>query len=422
MSTGIDQSSHPDDVLEEARNVDLTDPKLYAGERPERIWRTFRRAGVPIWSRGLRDHWAVTRYEQVKEVLRHSHLLSSEKGNHLGEKATDIAASAAAGGMSLLVSDGPTHAEMRRVLGAAFTPRLMRRLTDSTRELARRLVASAAAEPSVDFVEAVAAPLPAVVICDLLGVPESDRARVVGLTQVAFGGSGYRTSSAQMAAHTELFGYCAELIAAKRRRPGEDVATVLAGAEVHGRPMSRAMAVMNCHDLIAGGNETARHSSSAAALTMVTEPEFWARVRAGQADPDVATEEILRHETPVNHMMRVLVGDLHIDDVTMRAGEFVTLWVRSANRDEDVFDDPDRMLPTRRPNPHLAFGHGPHYCIAASLARIEVGAIVRALAELVGTVDLSGEPVRLESNFFRGYRSVPLALRRRSPAAHPSLI
>jgi cytochrome P450 len=421
MSIDIDEPSHADDVLEEARKVDLTDPKLYAGERPERIWRTLRRAGVPIWSRGMRDHWAVTRHDQIREVLRHSDLLSSEKGNHLGEKATDIAASAAAGGMSLLVSDGPTHAEMRRVLGAAFTPRLMRRLTDSTRELARRLVSRAVAEPCVDFVEAVAAPLPAVVICDLLGVPESDRPHVVRLTQTAFGGSGDRTSGAQMAAHTGLFSYCDELIAAKRRTPGEDVATVLAGARVHGQPMSRAMAVMNCHDLIAGGNETARHSSSAAALTMVTAAGFWAQLRDGRADPDVATEEVLRHETPVNHMMRVLVGDLHIDGVTMRAGEFVTLWVRSANRDEDVFDDPDRMVPTRWPNPHLGFGHGPHYCIAALLARIEVGAIVRALAEVVATVELGGAPVRLESNFFRGYQSVPLALGRRRPVAYPSL-
>src|SRR5438067_4593633 len=413
MPTNPDESCHPDDVLEEARTVDLTDPRLYGTERPERIWRTLRRAGVPIRSRGIRDHWAVTRHEQIKQVLRHGHLLSSEKGNHLGEKATDIVASAAAGGMSLLVSDGPGHAEMRRVLGAAFTPKLMRRLTDSTRQLARQLVSRAAAEPGVDFVAAVAAPMPAVVICDLLGVPDSDRGHVVALTQTAFGGSGYRTSGAQMAAHTELFAYCDALIAAKRRRPGDDVATVLAGARVDGRPMSRAMAVMNCHDLLAGGNETARHASSAAELTMVTEPVFWARLRGGDADPDVATEEILRRETPVNHMMRVLLDDLHVDGVTMRAGEFVTLWVRSANRDEDVFDDPDELRATRWPNPHLAFGQGPHYCIAALLARIEVGAVVRALADLVEGAELTGEPTRLEANFLRGYRSVPVSLSRR---------
>ncbi|SCF23435.1 Cytochrome P450 [Micromonospora echinospora] len=408
-----DDTTHHDDVLDEARTVDLTDPRLYATDRPERIWRTFRRAGVPVRSPGLRDHWAITRHAQIREILKHSHLLSSAKGNHLGEKATDVAAGEAAGGMSLLVSDGPVHAAMRRVLGAAFTPKLMHRLTASTEELARQLVSQAAAEPSVDFVQSVAAPLPAAVICDMLGVPASDRDHVIRLTQAAFGGSGHVTSGNQMAAHTELFVYCAELIAAKRRRPGEDVATVLATAEIDGRPMSREMAVMNCHDLIAGGNETARHTSSAAAVTMVTEPAFWRDVRGGQADMATATDELLRHETPVNHMMRVLLGDIEIAGVTMRRGEFVTFWVRSANRDEDVFDDPDEMRATRRPNPHLGFGFGAHYCIAAMLARIEVGAIVRALAEVVGHAELVAPPVRLESNFFRGYRSVRIALRHR---------
>jgi cytochrome P450 len=413
MLSRVDEPTHPDDLLAEARKVDLTDPRLYASERPERIWRTFRRAGGPVRSHGLRDHWAITRHAQIREVLRHSDRISSAKGNHLGEKPSDVVASAAAGGMSLLVSDGEAHAEMRRVLGAAFTPRLMRRVTDSTRELARRLVTEAMEQPAADFVQAVAVPLPAFVICDLLGVPEADRPEVVRLTKTAFGGSGHTTSGAQMAAHTELFSYCHRLVTEKRRTPGEDVVTALAQAQFMGRPMSRTMAVMNCHDLIAGGNETARHSSGAAALTLVTEPEFWRQLRAGEADPDVATEEILRRETPVNHIMRVLINDLTIAGVSMRAGDFVTLWLRSANRDEDVFDAPEELRAARRPNPHLGFGHGPHYCVAALLARIEVGAVVRALAGLVRTAELRAEPVRLESNFFRGYRSLSLALNHR---------
>jgi cytochrome P450 len=286
----------------------------------------------------------------------------------------------------------------------------MRRLTQSTLDLARRLVIDALERGSVDFVEAVGAPLPAVVICDLLGVPEGDRAHVVGLTQAAFGGSGHTRSDAQLVAHTELFAYCDELIASKRRTPGEDVATVLASAYMYGAPLRREIAVMNCHDLIAGGNETARHTSSAAALTLVTERPFWTELRDGRADAEVATEEMLRHETPVNHMMRVLVEDVELAGVTMRAGEYVSFWVRSANRDEDVFDQPDEMRADRKPNPHLSFGLGAHYCIAALLARIEVGAVVRALVELVRDAELTGEPTRLESNFFRGYRSVPIAL------------
>ncbi len=403
----------PDDLLDEAVRVDLTDPLLYASERPERVWTTLRRAGVPVRSHGLRDHWAVTRYEQIQEVYRNAEHLSSEKGMHLGEKPSDDRAGAAAGGMSLLVTDDPAHLEMRKAMAAAFTPKMIRRLTDRTLEIARGLVAGAIERGEVDFVQAVAAPLPAIVVCDLLGVPEEDRDRVTRLTQAAFSGSGYATSSAQVAAHAQLFAYCDQLLSRKRREPGDDVVTTLAHATMYGEPMRREIAVMNCHDLIAGGNETARHTSSSAALTMLTHPASWAALRDGSADVDTATEEILRLEAPVNHVMRVVVDDLDVAGVTMRAGEFVTLWLRSANRDEDVFADPERLDFTRRPNRHLTFGVGSHYCIAAFLARLEVGSIVRALLELVGSAELTAPPQRLESNFFRGYNTLPLRLKPR---------
>ncbi|WP_326664959.1 cytochrome P450 [Streptomyces sp. NBC_00385] len=401
------------DLLDRALQVDLTDEKLYASELPEQVWRTLRAAGKPVRSHGLRDHWAVTRYRHIEEVYRQGGRFSSEMGMHLGEKKSDTLAGPAAGGMSLLVTDAPAHGEMRRALGAAFTPGLMRKLTESTLDIARALVSKAIDESPVDFVDAVAAPLPAIVICDLLGVPESDRDHVLRLTRSAFSGSGYATSNSQLAAHAELFGYTDRLIREKRRNPGEDVATVLANATMYGKPMQREIAVMNCHDLIAGGNETTRHTSGAAALSMVTHREAWQGLREGRTDVAGATEELLRFEAPVSHVMRVLLEDTEIGGVTMRRGDYVTLWLRSANRDEDVFDRPEELRFDRNGSRHLAFGHGAHYCIAAALARIEVGAIVQALAEQVADAELAGVPRRLESNFFRGYRTVPLVLTRR---------
>lgn len=414
-SARMDQASHPDAILDEVRKVDLADPQLYAGERPEAIWRTMRATGVPLYMTGVRDHWAVTRYQQVREVLRHSHLLSSEKGQRLGEKASDSRAGEAAGGTSMLVTDDPAHAEMRRALETAFSPRQMRRLTGSTQALARRLVSEAAAQPTVDFVEAVATPLLTAVACDLLGVPESDRTLVAGLTNTAFSGSGYASAAAaaQVAAHVQLLEYCSELIARKRRSPDDDVATLLAQAQMYGRPLSRKIAVMNCHDFLLGGNASARFILTSTPMTLVNHRLFWTELRTGGVDFGDATEELLRFESPVNHVLRTLVDDLEIGGVRMRRGELVTLWLRSANRDAEVFDDPDTMLPIRRRYAHLSFGHGPHYCIAAYLARIEIGALVRALAELVADAELSGTPQRMESSFLRGYRSVPITLRRR---------
>lgn len=390
--------------------VDLSDARLYADERPEQIWKQLRAIGTPVRSGGFRDHWAVTRYQHIQEVLRNGQSFSSQKGMHLGEKPTDDKAGAAAGGMSLLVTDDPAHAEMRKAINSSFTPKLLRKLTDSTREIARRLVSAVLDKGPFDFVDEIAAPLPVIVTCELLGVPEEDREYVKELSMAAFSGSGYVTSSSQIAAHTKLFGYCHKLLAAKRRSPGNDVATVLANATMYGKPMSREIAVMNCHDLIAGGNETARHASSAAALTLVTDPDAWALLRSGEADVDVATEEILRLGCPVSHVMRVVTEDVEIGGTLMREGEYATMWLRSANRDEEIFERPDTLDFTRQPNKHLTFGLGSHYCIAAFLARLEVGAIVRALLEFAGSTELHGRPRYLESNFFRGYRSLPLAM------------
>lgn len=405
--------AQPDDILADVLRVDLADPRLYAGERPERIWATMRAAGVPLRMGGRREHWAVTRHDQVREVLRTAGALSSEKGQRLGEKPSDERAAAAAGGMSMLVTDDPSHAAMRRACESAFSPRAVRRLADDTAALARHLVADAVANGPVDFVPAVATPLLTTVACDLLGIPASDRARVATLTDTAFSGSGHsdEAATAQLSAHTELLDYCAELLAHKRRHPGDDLATLLATATVHGKPLRRSAAIMSCHDFVLGGNASARFVLTSMPMTLVRHRTFWAQVRAGEVDVDTAVEELLRVEAPVNHVLRTLTADLRVGGVVMRRGELVTLWLRSANRDADVFTDPEAMLPGRG-RAHLAFGYGVHHCIAARLARLEIGALVGALAELVTDAELDGPaPRRMESNFLRGYRSVPIDLR-----------
>jgi len=413
MTAHLIHTADPDDILDNVIKIDLADPRLYATERPERIWRTMRAAGRPIRMTGMREHWAVTRYEQVREVFRYSHRLSSQRGMRLGEKPTDTMAGDASGGLSMLVTDDPAHAQMRRALESAFSPKALRRLTDSTRALAGRLVSDAVAQPSVDFVAAVATPLLTTVACDLLGIPHGDRERIAELSQLAFSGAGYATATAQITAHVQLLDYCDELVAGKRRAPGDDLATLLAQARVDGKPMSRQAAIMNCHDFILGGNASARYILSSIPMTMITQRPFWTRLRETGGDFTVATEELLRYETPVNHVMRSLLDDLEVGGIAMRRGELVTLWLRSANRDADVFDDPDEMRLSARGHAHLSFGLGPHYCIAAYLGRLEISSLVRALVDLVEDAELAGEPRRMESSMLRGYRSVPLALHRR---------
>lgn len=413
MPAGVDTAADPDDVLDEVLKLDLADPKLYGGDRPERIWRTMRAAGRPLRLTGMRDHWAITRYRQVREVFRHSQKLSSRRGMRLGEKPTDIAASEASGGLSMIVADDPGHGQMRRALDAALSPKaMMRRLSRPIEAQARQLIAEVAGEPSVEFVAQVATPLLTTASCDLLGIPASERPRIAELTQMAFSGSGYATAAIQVNAHTQLLEYCGELLRSKLRHPADDLATILAQAQQAG-VFSREAAIMNCHDFVIGANASARYILTSVPITMLTQPDFWAGLRAGQGDLNVATEELLRYETPINHVMRTLLEDLEIGGVTMRRGEFVTLWLRSANRDPEVYAEPERMWLTPRGHAHLSFGHGPHYCIAAQLGRIEIHALTGALVELVSEVELTGEPRRIESNLLRGYQHLPMTLRPR---------
>ena len=386
-------------------SIDLADPALYTDDRPEQAWRALRQARKPVRAPG---YWLMTRYADVVEVYQNGPSFSSEKGMQLGldRSAAEVAAEAAAGKM-LIVTDDPRHAEVRRAMGAAFTPKMVRQLADRTASIARRLVTTAATGETIDFVQSVAARLPATVICDVIGVPDGERDHVATLTQTAFGAAG---DDAQVIAHAELFDYCDTLVTRKREHPADDVASALAHAVVRGEPMSHEVAVLNCHGLISGGNETTRHASSTAALTLCRSPEQWAMVRDGRVRVEDATEEVLRYASPANHVLRSAVRDQDIGGLTVRAGEYVTLWLGSANRDETVFADPDEVRFGRTPNKHLAFGLGGHFCLGAFLARLELTSLVRALAELVRMAELRGTPERLASNVLRGYTSLPLAL------------
>ncbi|HEX6351915.1 cytochrome P450 [Actinophytocola sp.] len=388
-------------------DVDLADSRLYASEEPERIWQDLRRAGGPV--RADEGYWVLTRYAHVESVFRRTAAFSSEKGMQLGADRTSAAMAAeAAAGKMLIVSDGAAHSEIRKAIGAAFTPKMIRRLTESTLAIARDLVESAATGEPVDFVAEVSAPLPATVICDLLGVPAADRAWISRVTQTAFGDP---DETEQVVAHAELFDYCDRLVRMKRDEPDDDVATALATATLGGQPMSQEVAVLNCHGLISGGNETTRHAGSFAALSTLTWPEQWELLRAGEVAVDHAAEEILRLSSPANHVMRMAVLDHEIGGETIRAGELVTLWLGSANRDEEVFEEPDSLRFARRPNRHLTFGLGVHFCLGAFLARLEVRSLISALAGF--SVELVGEPDRLVSNVLRGYSRVPVILTRR---------
>lgn len=411
----------------------LADPATYVSGPP---WREFarRRTEAPVaWVRepALRrrsgragdgpagevlhrgdGYWAVTRYASVVRASRDPALFSSAtRGPFLADPKTrgDLQRTR----QLLSGMDPPGHTRLRRVLTAAFTPRTVRALQDSIDAHAARIVAAAAGRGEVDAVRDLAAELPLVVLADLLGMPPQDRNlmfswsnHLVGFDDPEFGGGDVRTFKRAMA---DAFGYAADAAAARRRDPGDDLTSVLATAEVDGRPLTEPELCGLWLLLVVAGNETTRHLVSGALELAADDPA----VRGALADPDrvpVAVEELLRWITPIMQFRRTATADTELDGQPIRAGDKVVLYYASANRDEAVFADADRLRLDRAPNPHLAFGVGPHFCLGAHLARAEAVALLRALRPHLPHLRRAGPTQRLASNFMNGIKSLPVRL------------
>jgi cytochrome P450 len=406
----------------------LADPATYASGPP---WAEFarRRAHAPVaWVEepALRRHaenggglvhrgdgfWAVTRYAAVVEASRRPDLYSSaQRGAFLADPKSrgDLERT-----RQLLVSmDPPEHAKLRRAVTAAFTPKTVRSLRDGIEAHADAIVARVVARGEVDAVADLAAELPLLVLADLLGMPPADRHlmftwsnHLVGFDDPQFGGGDVTMFKRTLA---DAFAYAAAAAADRRRSPGQDLMSALVAGEVDGHRLSDQQLCSLWLLLVVAGNETTRHLISGALELAADDPE----VRAALADPDrvpAAVEELLRWLTPIMQFRRTATRDTELAGQPIRAGDKVVLYYLSANRDEDVFPDADRLRLGREPNPHVAFGVGPHFCLGAHLARAETAALLRALRPHLPDLRRAGPTDRLASNFMNGIKSLPVRL------------
>ncbi|MFJ8644678.1 cytochrome P450 [Streptomyces sp. NPDC093546] len=401
--------------------VDLLDPRVHAEEDLRGVWRELRRREPVRWqpvdpARGaaVPGFWVVTRHADVTRALRDARTFSSEGGNML---ATLLQGYDRGAGKMLVVTDGERHAALRRLLSGGFGPRQLGPVTESiaraTRELLAEAVARSGAGESVDFVAEVAAQVPLRAICELLGVPAADRARVLDLTNAAMLGDESAAASVEARiAQSEIMRYYLRLAAERREAPGSDIISLLVTSTVDGRPLTEEETLLNCYNLIIGGDETARLSMAGGLQALAAHPGQWARLRADASLVEPAAEEILRWTTPVAHVGRRASVDTELGDGTrIAAGDAVTLWCASANFDEEAFDDPDRFDVGRDPNRHVTFGFGPHFCLGAQLARVEIRAMLAELRARVASFEVTGPAPRLASNFVRGVSTLPVAFR-----------
>jgi cytochrome P450 len=368
------------------------------------------RAEAPVcWhaERGGPGHWAITRYDDLKFASRNPQLFSSSLG---GTTIRDLPPEQLERSRAIMLNmDPPQHAKYRRLVQRGFTPRMIQQLAPHIRQLAGDIIDRVAPRGECEFVSEVAAELPMQVICEMMGVPEEDRREIYALSNrlIGFEDPDYQASlDAGIQASMEMFFYASKLSERARQAPADDIVTALVSADVDGEKLSDLDFNSFFLLLAVAGNETTRTATSQGIRLLAEHPDQRARLVQNPALIPSAIEEILRFNPPVMYFRRTATRDSALGGVTIRAGQKITLWYPSVNRDEAVFPDADTFDIGRSPNEHLAFGIGEHFCLGASLARLELQIIFEELLRRIPDIEIDGPVRRLRSTLIDGIKEM----------------
>jgi cholest-4-en-3-one 26-monooxygenase len=396
---------------------DFTDPDLYAQRVPAEELAELRRA-APVWwnpqPRGVagfddEGYWVVTRHADVVAVSRDNDNYSTWENTAIIRQQHGAARDQIELQRFVMLNiDPPQHTKLRGIVSRGFTPRAIASLREALAARAERIMDAALARGTGDFVTDVAAELPLQAIAELLGVPQEDRRKVFDWSNdmVGYDDPEYTGDPAMAAA--ELIGYSMTMAQDRRRSPRDDIVTKLVHAQVDGGNLSPDEFGFFVILLAVAGNETTRNAISHGMLAFLDHPGQWELFRAER--PDTAADEIIRWATPVTVFQRTALRDTTLGGQPVRVGQRVGLFYRSANFDEDVFDDPGRFDIRRSPNPHLGFGGtGAHFCLGANLARLEIDLIFNAIADRMPGIRRAGDPVRLRSGWLNGIKRLPVS-------------
>jgi cholest-4-en-3-one 26-monooxygenase len=389
----------------------LHDPATYAHGFPYEQLRALRRDEPvshhdhPVWERG---YWAVVHADVVR-VSRDSTTFRNSP-----HPMVDVGDDDEAAGLSeiLISKDPPEHTRLRKLISAGFTPRRVADLTDRIRERVDALVESVEDRSSCDLVTDLALWLPLHVIADLVGVPEEDRAHVFELTELTFGFDAAVTRAQRSEAAMEMYAYADRLCEERRRSPRDDLLSVLIEAEVDGEHLTQLQLDLFFLMLQNAGSETTRNLITTGAVALLDHPDQLERLRRDPSLLPIAIEELLRYVTPVMQFFRRADHDTEIAGRPIAADDRILIVYASANRDDEVFRDPDGIDITREPNPHVAFGAGgPHFCLGANLARLEARIMFEALLIRFEGLEVAGavaDMPRVHSNLIDGFAHLPV--------------
>jgi cholest-4-en-3-one 26-monooxygenase len=399
--------------------VDLSDSRSFVDEVPH-AWLAHLRHHDPVhWQEEScgPGYWAVTKYHDCVTVNREFERFSSAARGTMPFELSDDAI--AQQGLMMLNMDPPLHTRYRRLVNKGFTPRMVRDLEASVHMSTDAIIDRVSADGQADFVTDLSAELPLLVIAELLGVPPDDRQKMFDWSNRMVGSEDPEYQlQADMATNAamELYAYASELFGQKQIDPHADLMSVLTTVEVDGERLSSMELELFFLLLTVAGNETTRNLTSGAMHAFFEHPDQWERLRNDRSLLPQAVEEMLRFVTPVMNFRRTAMSDTELSGTKIRQGDKVVFYHASANRDEDVFENPGTFDVGRDPNPHIAFGGGgPHFCLGANLARMESRIMFEHLLDRLPDIHQVGDAERLQSQFINGVKHLPVAFTPTAP-------
>ena len=401
---------------------DFTDPALLARGLPVEEFAALRRT-APVWwneqdpanAGGFDDggYWVISRHAHIREISRDPQAWSSHDNGCVMRYANDVSSDEMEAAKVLMHnSDPPVHTRLRKLVSRMFTPRNIAALEAGLTAEARRIVAAAATKDEGDFIEDIAHQLPMKAIADLVGFPAEDHEQLFQWSNAVMAAEDPAFTDDPRVAMVELMGYSYVLAEQRKKDPRDDIITRLVTAGEDGDQLTEMEFGYFILLLVTAGNETTRNATALGMQAMLEHPAQWDLYR--RCRPVTAADEVIRWSSPVNAFQRTATHDTEVGGVKIRQGQRVGLFYGSANYDEDVFDDPFSFNIQRNPNPHLGFGGtGPHYCIGANLARLELTVMFNAIADLIPDIEMTDRPTRAHSGWINGISTMPVRFNRR---------
>ena len=398
--------------------IDLADHDLFVDSVPYEAFATLRREDPVHWNPEAEGtgFWAVTRYEDIREVHRQPEVFSSEIG---GTSLEDLEPEHVESRKSMIDMDPPRHDVLRGLINRRFTPRAVQVWSDQVRRVTNEVIDAAFAKgPEFDFVREISSEVPMQVFAEILGVPQSERREIIEIGDRLLGNAdpeyasevpdddSHRHLPFSSPAALEMFAFGRRLADARRKDPRDDIITQLVEANLTQQEFDVYFVL-----LATAGNETTRHTISHGLDALLHHPDQLERLRR-EPSPELfrtMADEMLRWATPVHHFRRTAAVDTELAGTPIKAGDKVTTWFVSGNRDETVFEEPDTFDVGRTPNRHMAFGPGGvHHCLGSHLAKMEIGIVFEELLPRVASIEQTGPVERLRSNFFNGIKRMPV--------------